>query len=113
MEIISNANLSEYFLALGQDLDIMDPKTPEDIYKSSLNETRGLTANVDSARQNLASTFVNAFVNVGFGQDKLVLTEEGISFYIHFLFFPSPSSSISIETDKKETNGCIKTKNTE
>jgi len=36
-----------------------------------------MTANVDSARQNLASTFVNAFVNVGFGQDKLVLTEEG------------------------------------
>jgi 26S proteasome regulatory subunit N1 len=31
---------------------------------------------VDSARQNLASTFVNAFVNAGFGQDKL-MTEEG------------------------------------
>ena len=27
---------------------------------------------VDSARQNLASTFVNAFVNAGFGQDKLM-----------------------------------------
>lgn len=27
---------------------------------------------LDSARQNLASTFVNAFVNAGFGQDKLV-----------------------------------------
>lgn len=31
---------------------------------------------VDSARQNLASTFVNAFVNAGFGVDKLMLTEE-------------------------------------
>ena len=29
-------------------------------------------AAIDSARQNLASTFVNAFVNAGFGQDKLV-----------------------------------------
>ncbi|MCI03194.1 26S proteasome non-ATPase regulatory subunit 2 A-like, partial [Trifolium medium] len=29
-------------------------------------------ANVDSARQNLAATFVNAFVNAGFGQDKLM-----------------------------------------
>jgi hypothetical protein len=29
-------------------------------------------AAVDSARQNLASSFVNAFVNAGFGQDKLV-----------------------------------------
>lgn len=27
---------------------------------------------MDSARANLASTFVNAFVNAGFGQDKLV-----------------------------------------
>jgi 26S proteasome regulatory subunit N1 len=27
---------------------------------------------VDSARQNLASTFVNAFVNVGFCKDKLM-----------------------------------------
>ncbi|KDO49596.1 hypothetical protein CISIN_1g0026961mg, partial [Citrus sinensis] len=29
-------------------------------------------ASVDSARQNLAATFVNAFVNAGFGQDKLM-----------------------------------------
>ena len=28
--------------------------------------------NVDSARQNLASTFVNGFVNTAFGKDKLV-----------------------------------------
>jgi 26S proteasome regulatory subunit N1 len=76
-DIISNSSLSEYFLALGQDLDIMEAKTPEDIYKSNLSDTRGFAANVDSARQNLASTFVNAFVNAGFGQDKLVLTEEG------------------------------------
>ena len=27
---------------------------------------------MDSARANLATTFVNAFVNAGFGQDKLV-----------------------------------------
>lgn len=29
---------------------------------------------MDSARANLASTYVNAFVNAGFGQDKLVLS---------------------------------------
>lgn len=54
----------------------MEAKTPEDIYKTNLSDTRTFS-NVDSARQNLASTFVNAFVNAGFGQDKLVLTEEG------------------------------------
>lgn len=77
--LIGNERLSEYFLKLGQDLDVLDAKTPEDIYKSHLAETGGFSrrrdvggAQVDSARANLASTFVNAFVNVGFGQDKLM-----------------------------------------
>lgn len=34
------------------------------------------SANVDSARNNLASTFVNAFVNAGFGKDKLMITDD-------------------------------------
>lgn len=77
--LIGNERLSEYFLKLGQDLDVLDAKTPEDIYKSHLAETGGFSrrretggAQVDSARANLASTFVNAFVNVGFGHDKLM-----------------------------------------
>ena len=37
-------------------------------------------ANVDSAKANLAGTFVNAFVNAGFGNDKLMVeAEEGSS----------------------------------
>mgnify|MGYP000670754118 CR=1 FL=1 len=78
-ELIGNEKLSEQFLKLAQDLDVMDPKTPEDIYKSHLAETGGFSrrrdtggANIDSARANLASTFVNAFVNTGFGQDRLM-----------------------------------------
>jgi len=40
----------------------------------------GLSANVDSARGNLAGTFVNAFVNAGFGNEKLMVeAEEGNS----------------------------------
>ena len=31
---------------------------------------------VDSARQNLASSFVNAFLNAGFGADKLLMDEK-------------------------------------
>ena len=39
------------------------------VYKSHLVETRGTGGPaMDSARANLASTFVNAFVNAGFGQ---------------------------------------------
>lgn len=78
-ELIGNERLSEQFLKVAQDLDVLDPKTPEDIYKSHLAETGGFTrrregggAQVDSARANLASTFVNAFVNAGFCTDKLM-----------------------------------------
>ncbi|KAJ3151446.1 proteasome regulatory particle base subunit, partial [Irineochytrium annulatum] len=78
-EILNNSHLSENFIGLARDLDVLEPKTPEDIYKSHLENIRpgAATANVDSARANLASTFVNAFVNAGFGSDKLISTEEG------------------------------------
>jgi 26S proteasome regulatory subunit N1 len=40
----------------------------------------GTAPNVDSARGNLAGTFVNAFVNAGFGNDKLMVdADEGNS----------------------------------
>ncbi|KAJ3200893.1 proteasome regulatory particle base subunit, partial [Dinochytrium kinnereticum] len=81
-EILNNSHLSENFIALARDLDVLEAKTPEDIYKTHLENTRpgASSANVDSARHNLASTFVNAFVNAGFGSDKLMTTgEEGTS----------------------------------
>jgi len=74
--LIYNTKLSENFGVLAQDLDIVEAKTPEDIYKTSTSDTRGFGTNIDSARQNLASTFVNAFVNAGFTKDKL-MTEDG------------------------------------
>lgn len=55
----------------------MEPKTPEDVYKSHLENTRPSFggSNVDSARQNLAASFVNGFVNAAFGQDKLLMED--------------------------------------
>ena len=65
--------LNGHYLALARDLDVMEPKSPEDIYKAHLVEGRTPTGPaLDSARQNLASTFVNGLVNAGFGVDKLV-----------------------------------------
>lgn len=77
VEIMSNAHLNNNFLSLARELDIMEPKVPEDIYKTHL-ENKGVSSGValDSARQNLASSFVNSFVNAAFGADKL-LTEDG------------------------------------
>ena len=38
--ILANSHLSEQFLALARELDVMEAKTPEDIYKSHLENTR-------------------------------------------------------------------------
>ncbi|GAY55567.1 hypothetical protein CUMW_165170 [Citrus unshiu] len=72
-DIVNNVKLSEGYLTLARDIEVMEPKSPEDIYKAHLLDGRASAgASVDSARQNLAATFVNAFVNAGFGQDKLM-----------------------------------------
>ncbi|KAK9285775.1 hypothetical protein L1049_024976 [Liquidambar formosana] len=72
-DIINNTKLSEGYLNLARDIEVMEAKSPEDIYKAHLLDGRASAgASVDSARQNLAATFVNAFVNAGFCQDKLM-----------------------------------------
>ncbi|MBA0852958.1 hypothetical protein Goshw_011858 [Gossypium schwendimanii] len=72
--IINNVKLSEGYLTLARDIEVMEPKCPEDIYKTHLLDGRAIAgANVDSARENLAATFVNAFVNAGFGKGMILL----------------------------------------
>ncbi|EEH10113.1 26S proteasome regulatory subunit [Histoplasma capsulatum G186AR] len=75
-ECLHNIQLHNHFKALAKELNILDPKMPEDIYKTHLESNRGSgLTNVDSARHNLASAFVNAFANAGFGNDKLMLVD--------------------------------------
>ena len=74
-KIISNENLSEHFKSLARDLDVMEPKHPESIYKSHL-EKRGrynMDGEIESAKKNLALTYVNAFLNSAFGKDLLII----------------------------------------
>jgi 26S proteasome regulatory subunit N1 len=82
-ECLNNTKLPEHFKALGKELNILDPKTTEDIYKSHLESNRvaGLT-NLDSARHNLAAALVNAFVNAGFGNDKMMMVDEEKSSWV-------------------------------
>ena len=76
VDCMNNTHLSTHFKTLAKELNILEPKLPEDIYKTHLENSRGGSA-PDSAKHNLATAFVNAFVNAGFGQDKLMLVEEG------------------------------------
>ena len=82
-ECLNNTKMPEHFKALAKELNILDPKSTEDIYKSHLESNRvaGLT-NLDSARHNLAAGFVNAFVNAGFGNDKMMMVEEEKSSWV-------------------------------
>ena len=77
-QIISQEKLSEHYKQLARDLDQMDPKHPEkDIFKSHLEETKQGAAQLDSAKSNLAKTYVNAFVNAGLCNDLLICKKEG------------------------------------
>ncbi|KAJ6262018.1 26S proteasome regulatory subunit rpn-1 [Drechslerella dactyloides] len=83
-ECLNNTKLSAMFQYMAKELNLAEPRTPDDIYKTHLEHQRGgASSNVDSARHNLASTFVNAFVNAGFGQDKLVLVEDEASPWVY------------------------------
>lgn len=83
--ILSNSRLSHHFLSVARNIDVLEPKTPEELYKTHLEQTRSALGSsmVDSARQNCASSIVNGFLNCGFGQDKLILTAEDSSSFIY------------------------------
>jgi 26S proteasome regulatory subunit N1 len=74
-DCLNNIQLPNHFKSLAKELNILDPKMPEDIYKTHLENNRAGGTSADSARHNLASAFVNAFVNAGFGNDKMMLVD--------------------------------------
>lgn len=85
-ECVSNTKLHEYYGYLVKELNLLDAKVPEDIYKSHLENSKfglGNSGSIDSAKQNLASAFVNSFVNLGHGSDKLIQTEEDNKSWIY------------------------------
>lgn len=71
-DILSNCHVNNHFHVLARELDIMEPKHPDDIYKTWLESNTLRRTDHDSARANLAATFVSGFVHAGFGQDKLM-----------------------------------------
>ena len=73
-KILSNEFMNEAFTRLAKDLEVMEAKKPEDVYKSHLDD-RNRAPPLDSAKQNLASAFVNAFLNAGYGSDQLTTDE--------------------------------------
>jgi len=80
-ELIGNTTLSDRFLAVARDMNVVEPKTAEAIYKlkgeggPTSRRTNGAAVIADSARANLATSFVNGLVNAGFCKDTLMTVE--------------------------------------
>ncbi len=49
-KIISNERLSEHFKGLARDLDVLEPKHPDQIFKTHLEEKKVMTQAIDSAK---------------------------------------------------------------
>lgn len=76
-ELINNTQLSSKFHYVAKELNLTTPKVPEDIYKSHLENSRHeSTSSVLSAKQNLATSFVNAFLNLGYGSDNFITSDD-------------------------------------
>ena len=73
-KIISNEKLSEHYRQLGRELNVVEPKHPDQVFKTHLEDRRRNygAQNVNQAIKNLAITYVNSFVNAGFGSDLLI-----------------------------------------
>ncbi|KAF3421321.1 hypothetical protein E2986_10349 [Frieseomelitta varia] len=79
--ILSNGHVNNHYHLLARELDILEPKHPDDIYKTWLETNTLRRAEHDSARANLAASFVSGFVHAGFGQDKLMENTAGCWVY--------------------------------
>ncbi|EGR33984.1 hypothetical protein IMG5_028540, partial [Ichthyophthirius multifiliis] len=72
-QIASNSFLTDFYMRLAKELDVLDPKTPDQIYKSHLEDQK--QNQIESAKANLADTYVNAFVHLGCKKDALMIKE--------------------------------------
>lgn len=76
-KIIGNNKLSEYYKLVAKDLQVMDPKTVEQVTKSNYEDKGNVlgAGTVDSYKKLISETYINSFVNFGFGTDSILSHE--------------------------------------
>ena len=73
MEILSNYKQSDYYKALAKSLELLEPKHPEDVFKSHLEDKKGnKNKKIESSKTNMAYSIASAFINAGFGTEVLL-----------------------------------------
>lgn len=77
--IAYNEKLSDFYIKFAKELEVVEAKSPDQVYKASLEIKVNLLNNnlSEIAIQNLANTYVNAFVNCGAKQDVYMLNHAG------------------------------------
>jgi 26S proteasome regulatory subunit N1 len=85
---LGNEHLSIHFRNFGKAVGVEEERKPEDVYKAHLETSRHNATSTGSAiskhRENIAKTFVNAFVNAGFGNETLIVNDPNSA--EHWLF---------------------------
>ncbi len=63
-------------MSLAKELECVNPKAPEAVFKSHLEEKKIDESKLDSHKVNLSVTYANAFINAGFSKDTIMLNDE-------------------------------------
>ena len=72
MEIMRNYKQSEYYKVLAKTLELLEPKHPEDVFKSHLEDKKSSNKKLESSRINMAYSIASAFINAGYGTEVLL-----------------------------------------
>ena len=72
-----NYKRSDYYKILAKNLELLEPKHPEDLFKSHLEDKKGSNnKKIESSRINMAYSIASAFINAGYGTEVLLTKKD-------------------------------------
>lgn len=75
-EFVPPSSISQNYQIVARDLDILQPKTPEEVYKEKSHGFYTVNSLNDGTRLVVANTVVSGFVNAGYSSDKILTIPE-------------------------------------
>ena len=73
IEIMRNFKLTEYYKVLAKNLELLEPKHPEDVFKSHLEDKKAKkNKKLESYKINMAYSIASSYINAGFGTEVLL-----------------------------------------
>ena len=76
LEIMRNYKQCEYFRVLAKNLELLEPKHPEDVFKSHLEDKKSESKKLESYKINMAYSIASGFINAGFGSEVLITKKD-------------------------------------